>query len=143
MELDIARPLLIFTVFAIHPLVAFLLLLCSTVVSDNITEILEGFPGYSLFNFYLIPTNEHVEKEIQRDRQEKDIWNEEGKRFHKQALSLVTKMRLVQGDRCFTKWKGYVVDSVGTAFLAQKVSDKNSREQEEKGVNRRKLKRNV
>ncbi|XP_056166228.1 transcriptional activator DEMETER-like [Syzygium oleosum] len=70
--------------------------------------------------------SECAEKEIERDIDKKRYWEEERKRFHEQTLSFVTKMRRVQGDRCFMEWKGSVVDSVVGAFLTQNVSDKNS-----------------
>ncbi|GAB4833480.1 hypothetical protein Ancab_031723 [Ancistrocladus abbreviatus] len=50
-------------------------------------------------------------------------WDEERKVFHGRVDSFIARMRLVQGDRRFTPWKGSVVDSVIGVFLTQNVSD--------------------
>ncbi|KAJ4810431.1 demeter-like protein 3 [Rhynchospora pubera] len=39
------------------------------------------------------------------------------------VLRFIDKMKLIQGNRCFSEWKGSVVDSVVGAFLTQNVSD--------------------
>ncbi|EMS46483.1 Protein ROS1 [Triticum urartu] len=50
-------------------------------------------------------------------------WQQERKVFQGRANSFVERMRLVQGDRHFSPWKGSVVDSVVGVFLTQNVSD--------------------
>nr|XP_018629418.1 protein ROS1A-like isoform X2 [Nicotiana tomentosiformis] len=50
-------------------------------------------------------------------------WEEERGVFHGRVDSFVARMRLVQGDRRFSPWKGSVVDSVVGVFLTQNVSD--------------------
>ncbi|XP_010543902.1 PREDICTED: transcriptional activator DEMETER [Tarenaya hassleriana] len=50
-------------------------------------------------------------------------WGEERTVFHGRANSFIARMRLVQGDRRFSPWKGSVVDSVIGVFLTQNVSD--------------------
>ncbi|XP_059296260.1 DNA glycosylase/AP lyase ROS1-like [Lycium ferocissimum] len=50
-------------------------------------------------------------------------WEEERRVFNSRADSFIARMRLVQGDRRFSPWKGSVVDSVVGVFLTQNVSD--------------------
>ncbi|KAH0640940.1 hypothetical protein KY285_037526 [Solanum tuberosum] len=50
-------------------------------------------------------------------------WESEREVFHGRVDSFVARMRLVQGDRRFSPWKGSVVDSVVGVFLTQNVSD--------------------
>ncbi|XP_044978762.1 protein ROS1C-like [Hordeum vulgare subsp. vulgare] len=50
-------------------------------------------------------------------------WQREREVFQGRANSFVARMRLVQGDRHFSPWKGSVVDSVVGVFLTQNVSD--------------------
>ncbi|XP_051130258.1 transcriptional activator DEMETER-like [Andrographis paniculata] len=50
-------------------------------------------------------------------------WEEERRVFNGRADSFIARMRLVQGDRHFSPWKGSVVDSVVGVFLTQNVSD--------------------
>ncbi|CAN4117212.1 unnamed protein product [Withania somnifera] len=50
-------------------------------------------------------------------------WESERGVFHGRVDSFVARMRLVQGDRRFSPWKGSVVDSVVGVFLTQNVSD--------------------
>ncbi|XP_060201306.1 protein ROS1A [Lycium barbarum] len=50
-------------------------------------------------------------------------WESERGVFHGRVDSFVSRMRLVQGDRRFSPWKGSVVDSVVGVFLTQNVSD--------------------
>ncbi|VAH21572.1 unnamed protein product [Triticum turgidum subsp. durum] len=50
-------------------------------------------------------------------------WQQEREVFQGRANSFVQRMRLVQGDRHFSPWKGSVVDSVVGVFLTQNVSD--------------------
>ncbi|XP_029117754.1 protein ROS1A isoform X3 [Elaeis guineensis] len=50
-------------------------------------------------------------------------WEEERRVFRGRADSFIARMRLVQGDRRFSLWKGSVVDSVIGVFLTQNVSD--------------------
>ncbi|GAB2272227.1 hypothetical protein Dimus_007048 [Dionaea muscipula] len=50
-------------------------------------------------------------------------WEEERRVFHGRVDSFIARMRLVQGDRRFSPWKGSVVDSVIGVFLTQNVSD--------------------
>ncbi|KAK4746890.1 hypothetical protein SAY87_025927 [Trapa incisa] len=50
-------------------------------------------------------------------------WENERKMFRGRVDSFIARMRLVQGDRRFSRWKGSVVDSVIGVFLTQNVSD--------------------
>ncbi|OIT21314.1 PREDICTED: protein ROS1-like [Nicotiana attenuata] len=50
-------------------------------------------------------------------------WEEERRVFNSRADSFIARMRLVQGDRRFSPWKGSVLDSVVGVFLTQNVSD--------------------
>ncbi|KAH0721714.1 hypothetical protein KY290_006697 [Solanum tuberosum] len=50
-------------------------------------------------------------------------WEEERRVFNSRADSFIARMRLVQGDRRFSPWKGSVVDSVVGVYLTQNVSD--------------------
>ncbi|XP_019152735.1 PREDICTED: protein ROS1-like [Ipomoea nil] len=50
-------------------------------------------------------------------------WEGERQVFHGRVESFIARMRLVQGDRRFSPWKGSVVDSVVGVFLTQNVSD--------------------
>ncbi|KAJ4748195.1 demeter-like protein 3 [Rhynchospora pubera] len=50
-------------------------------------------------------------------------WRQQRENFRKMALRFIDKMKLIQGNRCFSEWKGSVVDSVVGAFLTQNVSD--------------------
>ncbi|XP_051207248.1 protein ROS1C isoform X1 [Lolium perenne] len=50
-------------------------------------------------------------------------WKQEREVFQGRANSFIARMRLVQGDRHFSPWKGSVVDSVVGVFLTQNVSD--------------------
>ncbi|PAN19247.1 hypothetical protein PAHAL_3G258700 [Panicum hallii] len=50
-------------------------------------------------------------------------WQQEREIFQGRANSFIARMRLVQGDRCFSPWKGSVVDSVVGVFLTQNVAD--------------------
>ncbi|KAM0845026.1 hypothetical protein ACQ4PT_056666 [Festuca glaucescens] len=50
-------------------------------------------------------------------------WKQEREVFQGRANSFTARMRLVQGDRHFSPWKGSVVDSVVGVFLTQNVSD--------------------
>ncbi|GAB2235841.1 hypothetical protein Drorol1_Dr00026282 [Drosera rotundifolia] len=50
-------------------------------------------------------------------------WEEERRVFHGRVDSFIARMRLVQGDRRFSPWKGSVVDSCIGVFLTQNVSD--------------------
>ncbi|KAH9328168.1 hypothetical protein KI387_000276 [Taxus chinensis] len=67
-------------------------------------------------------------KASEGDKQAAD--NEKGKKleeereiFRGRVDSFIARMRLVQGDRRFSQWKGSVVDSIVGAFLTQNVSD--------------------
>ncbi|PNT63490.1 uncharacterized protein LOC100830449 isoform X2 [Brachypodium distachyon] len=51
------------------------------------------------------------------------FWQKERDVFQGRANSFIARMRLVQGDRHFSPWKGSVVDSVVGVFLTQNVSD--------------------
>ncbi|XP_078181695.1 DNA glycosylase/AP lyase ROS1-like [Carex rostrata] len=55
------------------------------------------------------------------EREEK--WRTERDNFRNMAEWFIAKMKLIQGNRCFSEWKGSVVDSVVGAFLTQNVSD--------------------
>ncbi|GAB4856401.1 hypothetical protein Ancab_014320 [Ancistrocladus abbreviatus] len=57
------------------------------------------------------------------DEEKAKWWEEERRVFHGRVDSFIARMRLVQGDRRFTPWKGSVVDSVIGVFLTQNVSD--------------------
>ncbi|XP_040380629.1 protein ROS1C-like [Oryza brachyantha] len=50
-------------------------------------------------------------------------WKQEREVFEGRANSFIARMRLVQGDRRFSPWKGSVVDSVVGVFLTQNVAD--------------------
>nr|XP_029117945.1 protein ROS1A isoform X2 [Elaeis guineensis] len=50
-------------------------------------------------------------------------WEDERQIFHGRVDLFIGRMRLVQGERCFSPWKGSVVDSVVGVFLTQNVSD--------------------
>ncbi|XP_074276796.1 DNA glycosylase/AP lyase ROS1 [Silene latifolia] len=50
-------------------------------------------------------------------------WDNERRVFRGRVDSFIARMRLVQGDRRFTPWKGSVLDSVIGVFLTQNVSD--------------------
>uniref|UniRef100_A0A0E0DS65 Demeter RRM-fold domain-containing protein n=2 Tax=Oryza meridionalis TaxID=40149 RepID=A0A0E0DS65_9ORYZ len=50
-------------------------------------------------------------------------WKQEREVFQGRANSFIARMRLVQGDRRFSPWKGSVVDSVVGVFLTQNVAD--------------------
>ncbi|XP_074269131.1 DNA glycosylase/AP lyase ROS1-like [Silene latifolia] len=50
-------------------------------------------------------------------------WENERRVFRGRVDSFIARMRLVQGDRRFTPWKGSVLDSVIGVFLTQNVSD--------------------
>ncbi|KAJ0972471.1 hypothetical protein J5N97_020430 [Dioscorea zingiberensis] len=50
-------------------------------------------------------------------------WETERRIFCGRAESFLAKIRLIQGNRRFSKWKGSVVDSVVGVFLTQNVSD--------------------
>ncbi|XP_021747318.1 transcriptional activator DEMETER-like [Chenopodium quinoa] len=50
-------------------------------------------------------------------------WANERSVFHGRVDSFIARMRLVQGDRRFTPWKGSVLDSVIGVFLTQNVAD--------------------
>ncbi|KAI4349021.1 hypothetical protein L6164_009676 [Bauhinia variegata] len=58
-----------------------------------------------------------------KDKDTAKWWEEERSVFRGRADSFVARMRLVQGDRRFSAWKGSVVDSVVGVFLTQNVSD--------------------
>ncbi|KAL3532045.1 hypothetical protein ACH5RR_005566 [Cinchona calisaya] len=57
------------------------------------------------------------------DERSTQWWEEEREVFRGRADSFIARMRLVQGDRRFSPWKGSVVDSVVGVFLTQNVSD--------------------
>ncbi|KAM3340007.1 DNA glycosylase/AP lyase ROS1 [Capsicum galapagoense] len=57
------------------------------------------------------------------DEEKAKWWDEERRVFNSRADSFIARMRLVQGDRRFSPWKGSVVDSVVGVYLTQNVSD--------------------
>ncbi|KAL1193934.1 DEMETER-like protein 2 [Cardamine amara subsp. amara] len=57
------------------------------------------------------------------DEEKKQWWSDERKLFQDRANSFIARMRLVQGNRKFSPWKGSVVDSVVGVFLTQCVTD--------------------
>ncbi|GLJ19156.1 hypothetical protein SUGI_0343970 [Cryptomeria japonica] len=72
-------------------------------------------------DFNLLTGKEGVENEIYDDEKEK--LNQERNIFKNRAESFIACMRVLQGNRQFSPWKGSVVDSVVGAFLTQNVSD--------------------
>lgn len=63
------------------------------------------------------------DKQAANDEEKKRKLEEEREVFRGRVDSFIARMRLVQGDRRFSQWKGSVVDSVVGAFLTQNVSD--------------------
>ncbi|CAL5095229.1 unnamed protein product [Urochloa decumbens] len=57
------------------------------------------------------------------DIEKEKWWQQEREIFQGRANSFIARMRLVQGDRRFSPWKGSVVDSVVGVFLTQNVAD--------------------
>ncbi|KAK9755489.1 hypothetical protein RND81_01G028900 [Saponaria officinalis] len=57
------------------------------------------------------------------DEEKAKWWENERSVFQGRVDSFIARMRLVQGDRRFTPWKGSVLDSVIGVFLTQNVSD--------------------
>ncbi|GAB2229601.1 hypothetical protein Drorol1_Dr00013848 [Drosera rotundifolia] len=57
------------------------------------------------------------------DAEKAKWWENERIVFHGRVDSFIARMRLVQGDRRFSPWKGSVLDSVVGVFLTQNVSD--------------------
>ncbi|KAL9238984.1 hypothetical protein vseg_013346 [Gypsophila vaccaria] len=57
------------------------------------------------------------------DEEKAKWWENERSVFRGRVDSFIARMRLVQGDRRFTPWKGSVLDSVIGVFLTQNVSD--------------------
>ncbi|CAO2839403.1 unnamed protein product [Amaranthus hypochondriacus] len=57
------------------------------------------------------------------DEEKAKWWENERCVFRGRVDSFIARMRLVQGDRRFTPWKGSVLDSVIGVFLTQNVSD--------------------
>ncbi|OEL24444.1 Protein ROS1 [Dichanthelium oligosanthes] len=57
------------------------------------------------------------------DAEKERWWQQERDVFQGRANSFIARMRLVQGDRHFSPWKGSVVDSVVGVFLTQNVAD--------------------
>ncbi|KAK3138626.1 hypothetical protein QOZ80_5AG0371290 [Eleusine coracana subsp. coracana] len=57
------------------------------------------------------------------DVEKEKWWHQEREVFQGRANSFIARMRLVQGDRRFSPWKGSVVDSVVGVFLTQNVAD--------------------
>ncbi|XP_020887574.1 DEMETER-like protein 2 isoform X2 [Arabidopsis lyrata subsp. lyrata] len=60
------------------------------------------------------------------DEEKRKWWEEERNMFHGRANSFIARMRVVQGNRTFSPWKGSVVDSVVGVFLTQNVADHSS-----------------
>ncbi|XP_057827199.2 DNA glycosylase/AP lyase ROS1 isoform X1 [Cryptomeria japonica] len=63
------------------------------------------------------------DKQASNDEEKQRKLEEERQVFRGRVDSFIARMRLVQGDRRFSQWKGSVVDSVVGAFLTQNVSD--------------------
>ncbi|KAH9295873.1 hypothetical protein KI387_039461, partial [Taxus chinensis] len=61
--------------------------------------------------------------EDETDHAEKEKLEQERQIFKNRAESFIACMRVLQGNRQFSPWKGSVVDSVVGAFLTQNVSD--------------------
>ncbi|KAG7576673.1 Endonuclease III-like iron-sulfur cluster loop motif [Arabidopsis thaliana x Arabidopsis arenosa] len=60
------------------------------------------------------------------DEEKRKWWEDERNIFHGRANSFIARMRVVQGNRTFSPWKGSVVDSVVGVFLTQNVADHSS-----------------
>ncbi|KAL7154024.1 hypothetical protein ABFS83_04G207400 [Erythranthe nasuta] len=70
---------------------------------------------------------EKCEGEKDTEQQDEDVtakyWREQKALFRGRVDSFIARMRLIQGDKRFSKWKGSVVDSVVGVYLTQNVSD--------------------
>ncbi|KAG0469465.1 hypothetical protein HPP92_016165 [Vanilla planifolia] len=124
---------------------------CSEFVSSNIQNILVPYVGHGCMivpyerNFDMLgkrrprakvdldPESNRVWKllmgkddvvgDVQADLDKGSWWSEQRRVFQGRVDSFIARMRLVQGDRRFSQWKGSVVDSVVGVFLTQNVSD--------------------
>ncbi|KAL3518486.1 hypothetical protein ACH5RR_021075 [Cinchona calisaya] len=63
------------------------------------------------------------EETTQNNDEKEKWWEEQRDMFHNRVDSFIARMHLIQGNRCFSRWKGSVVDSVVGVFLTQNVSD--------------------
>ncbi|TVU19614.1 hypothetical protein EJB05_35773 [Eragrostis curvula] len=78
------------------------------------------FETTRVWNFLMGNTAEPVDgTDVEKER----WWQQEREVFEGRANSFIARMRLVQGDRRFSPWKGSVVDSVVGVFLTQNVAD--------------------
>ncbi|XP_057498222.1 DNA glycosylase/AP lyase ROS1-like [Actinidia eriantha] len=71
----------------------------------------------------LLVENINDEGHDETDEAKAKWWENEQRVFQGRADSFIARMRLVQGDRHFSPWKGSVLDSVVGVFLTQNVSD--------------------
>ncbi|KVH97096.1 DNA glycosylase [Cynara cardunculus var. scolymus] len=67
--------------------------------------------------------NKYMEGRLECNDKEEDMNEQEEELFRQRALSFITSMRHVQGNRGFMGWKGSVVDSVVGVFLTQNAPD--------------------
>ncbi|XP_062231516.1 protein ROS1C-like isoform X2 [Phragmites australis] len=78
------------------------------------------FETTRVWNLLMGKTAEPVDgTDVEKER----WWQQEREVFQGRANSFIARMRLVQGDRRFSPWKGSVVDSVVGVFLTQNVAD--------------------
>ncbi|KAL6841466.1 hypothetical protein ACP4OV_028609 [Aristida adscensionis] len=78
------------------------------------------FETTRVWNLLMGNTDEPVDgTDVEKER----WWQQERDVFQGRANSFIARMRLVQGDRRFSPWKGSVVDSVVGVFLTQNVAD--------------------
>ncbi|XP_039838094.1 protein ROS1C-like isoform X3 [Panicum virgatum] len=77
------------------------------------------FETARVWNLLMGNTSEPDGTDVEKER----WWQQEREIFQGRANSFIARMRLVQGDRRFSPWKGSVVDSVVGVFLTQNVAD--------------------
>ncbi|XP_034585955.1 protein ROS1C isoform X2 [Setaria viridis] len=77
------------------------------------------FETTRVWNLLMGKASEPDGTDIEKER----WWQQEREVFQGRANSFIARMRLVQGDRRFSPWKGSVVDSVVGVFLTQNVAD--------------------
>ncbi|KAG2618945.1 hypothetical protein PVAP13_3NG140705 [Panicum virgatum] len=77
------------------------------------------FETTRVWNLLMGNTSEPDGTDVEKER----WWQQEREIFQGRANSFIARMRLVQGDRRFSPWKGSVVDSVVGVFLTQNVAD--------------------
>ncbi|AQK86308.1 Protein ROS1 [Zea mays] len=77
------------------------------------------FETTRVWNLLMGKSAESYGTDVEKER----WWQQEREVFQSRANSFIARMRLVQGDRRFSPWKGSVVDSVVGVFLTQNVAD--------------------